>query len=306
MRLSWRLKLDHTYTMCKYIIVTPAHNEEAFIEETAKSMVSQTVLPLKWIVVDDGSRDQTGQIVERYARDFSFIQLVRQARDPERNFARKVFAFNRGFAEVQDLNFDFIGNVDADISFGPKYFENILQEFDADPQLGISGGIVYTKFTKQFMSYDKTLDSVGGKVQLFRRKCFEDIGGYRALKYGGIDATAEIMARMKGWRVRKSLENRAYEHRPTGFAYGKPLIAKMYEGRRFYSLGYDPIFYLLRCIYRMHEYPFVLGSGAALLRYLYGMMCREPVVLPSEVTSFLRTEQRSKIKQALRFWAHEK
>jgi biofilm PGA synthesis N-glycosyltransferase PgaC len=291
-------------TIGPYVIVTPAHNEEAFIEETAKSIVSQTILPLKWVVVNDGSVDRTQQIIEQYARRFDFIQLVNQPRDPERNFARKVFAFNRGLAEVQGLPFEFIGNVDADISFETNYFRNILQELAADPALGISGGIVYTKFTDRFLTYDTTLDSVGGKVQLFRRRCFEDIGGYRPLKYGGIDATAETMARMKGWKVRKSLENRAYEHRPTGFAYGKPLIGKMCEGRRFYSLGYDPIFYSLRCLYRFNEHPFILGSAAALLRFLYGMIRREPIVLPPEVTSYLRAEQRTKIKQVLRFWSH--
>jgi glycosyltransferase involved in cell wall biosynthesis len=283
--------------MEKYVIITPAHNEAAFIEKTIRAMISQTVRPVKWVVVNDGSADQTGEIIKRYADGFGFIQLVNLPRDPERNFARKVMAFNRGLAEVKDLAFDFIGNVDADMSFAPPYFGNILQEFEQDPKLGISGGIVYTKFTDQFTTYDYTPDSVGGKVQLFRRACFTDIGGYRPLKYGGIDATAEIMARMKGWRVKKSMANPAYEHRPTGFAYGNPLMAKLREGRRFYSLGYAPMFYLLRCLYRLKEYPAVLGSGAAGLGYLISLLRRQPVVLPPEVVTYLRAEQRAKLKR---------
>ena len=285
--------------MYKYVIITPAHNEESFIEETAKSMVSQSEPPLIWVVVNDGSVDGTGEIINRYAERFTFIKVVNQARDPERNFARKVHAFNTGLKEIQHLDFDFIGNIDADMSFGPDYFENVLREFDNDLGLGISGGIVYTKFTSRFVTFDHTPDSVGGKVQLFRRKCFEDIEGYRALRYGGIDATAEIMARMKGWHVRKSLTNRAYEHRPTGFAYGRPVVAKFCEGRRFYSLGYDPLFFFLRCIYRLREHPFMVGSAAALLRYFYGMIRRDPIVLPSEVVAYLRSEQRAKIKRML-------
>ena len=147
--------------MSKYVIITPAHDEEAFIEKTINSMISQSVLPVKWVVVNDGSADQTGEIVKRYADRFEFIQLVNAPRDPERNFARKVMAFNRGLAEVQNIDFDFIGNVDADMSFEPPYFGNILQEFEKDPKLGISGGIVYTKFTNKFATYDHTLDSVG-------------------------------------------------------------------------------------------------------------------------------------------------
>jgi glycosyltransferase involved in cell wall biosynthesis len=289
--------------MNRYVVITPAHNEQQFIERTLRSMVAQTVRPQKWVIVDDGSTDATAQVVARYAAQFSFIELVRKTRDPERNFARKVLAFNRGLEAMHGVAFDFIGNVDADMSFEADYFERILKTFEEDPHLGISGGIVYTKFTREFKTYDHTLDSVGGKVQIFRRQCFDDVAGYRPLKFGGIDATAEIMARMQGWTVRKSLTTPAYEHRPTGFAYGNPIAAKMCEGRRFYSLGYDPVFYLLRCLYRVTEYPFVLGSGAAWLRYVYAMVRRETLALPSDVVTYLRREQRKKILQHLHFWS---
>ena len=287
--------------MPTYVIITPAHNEEEFIEQTIQSMVCQTVRPHKWIIVNDGSVDGTGKIVQEWANRFGFIQLVNLRRDAERNFARKVIAFNRGLEETRGLDFHYIGNVDADISFEAPYFENILREFEADAALGLGGGIVYTKFSNEFVTYDTTLDSVGGKVQLFRRKCFEDIGGYLPLKYGGIDATAEIMARMKGWKVRKSLTNRAFEHRRTGFAHGRPLKTMLRDGRKFYSLGYEPLFYLLRCIYRLRDYPLVVGSGAALVGYLWSMIRREPIVLPPDVVQYLRTEHRTKLKQALGF-----
>ena len=285
--------------MDSYVIITPAHNEEAFIEKTVTSMISQSVKPAKWVVVNDGSVDHTGVIVQRYAERHPFIQLVNLERDPERNFARKVIAFNRGLAEVQTFDFKYIGNIDADMSFEPNYFENILREFEADPNLGIGGGIVYTKYTDEFLTYDTTLDTVGGKVQLFRRECFEQIGGYLPLKYGGIDATAEIMARMRGWTVRKSLSNVTYEHRPTGFAYGNALTAMMREGRRFYSLGYSPLFFLMRCLYRCKDYPPILGSGAALLGFVNSLLRRQPIVLAPEVVNYLRAEQRTKLKRAL-------
>jgi glycosyltransferase involved in cell wall biosynthesis len=286
--------------MSAYVIITPAHNEEAFIDQTIRSMIQQTFRPLKWIIVNDASTDRTREIVEECTRDHPFIKLVNRDRAAGRDFGKKVYAFNRGLEELRNLSYDFIGNLDADITFEPQYFENILREFEADSKLGIGGGIVYTKFRNSFATYDDTLDSVGGKVQLFRRKCFEDIGGYRPLKLGGIDATAEIMARMKGWKVKKSLENQAYEHRRTGFAFGKPLAAKLCDGRKFHSLGYDPLFYLLRTIHRLGDYPFILGSGAELLGYLWSMIRRNPLTLPSEVVDYLRMEQRTKLKRLLR------
>jgi glycosyltransferase involved in cell wall biosynthesis len=283
-----------------YVVITPAHNEQDFIERTLDSMVVQTVRPLKWVIVDDGSTDGTAEVVARYAARFKFIELVRKTRDADRNFARKVAAFNHGLARLDGLPYDYIGNIDADMSFGPDYFERIMAKFDEDAAIGISGGIVHTKFVDEFKTYDTTLDSVGGKVQLFRRQCFEDIGGYRPLKFGGIDATAEIMSRMNGWKVEKSMTTPAFEHRPTGFAYGNAINIKVCEGRRFYSLGYDPFFYLLRCIYRFREHPFLLGSSAAWLRYVYGMLRREAIALPADVVSYLRDEQRAKIRRQFR------
>jgi glycosyltransferase involved in cell wall biosynthesis len=283
--------------MSHYVIITPAHNEGDFIEETIKSMVAQTVPPLKWVIVDDGSVDNTADIIKNWAKRCDFIETLTLQRDQERNFARKAIAFDAGFQTIQNLAFDFVGNVDADMSFEPEYFQNILKEFALDQKLGISGGIVYTKFVDKFVTYDTTLDSVGGKVQLFRRECFESIGGYLPLRQGGIDTAAEIMARMKGWSVRKSVVNRTYEHRRTSFAWGKPLMAKMREGKHFHSLGYAPVFYLLRCMYRLKEYPFLLGSGAALYGYVNGMIRREPFALPKEIVAYLRREQRAKVRR---------
>jgi glycosyltransferase involved in cell wall biosynthesis len=287
--------------MSNYVIITPAHNEGQFIEKTIRSMIQQTVRPLKWVIVNDASTDHTGEIVETYVRNHDFIKLVNRTREAGRDFGKKVYAFNCGLEKIRDLSYDFIGNLDADITFESLYFKNILEEFDADPKLGLSGGIVYTKFRKEFVTYDNTLDSVGGKVQIFRRQCFEEIGGYLPLKFGGIDAAAEILTRMKGWSVRKSFANRAFEHRRTGFADGRLLKTMLRDGRKFYSLGYAPLFYLFRCIYRLKDYPLLFGSVVSLTGYLWSMMRRDPVVLPVEVVQSLRHEQRMKLKQALGF-----
>ncbi len=280
-----------------YVLITAAHNEEDFIEKTILSVIAQTHRPLKWIVVNDGSNDKTRERVESKVQGYDFITLVNLERAGGRNFGRKILAFNRGLEEVQYLDYAFVGNLDADISVAPDYFGNILDEFAADRRLGLAGGIVYTKSGATFVTYDQTLDSIGGAVQVFRRQCMEDVGGYPVFEQGGEDAAVEITARMKGWKVRKFPENRAYEQRRTGTANTGILRSKVREGSRFYSLGYGFLFYALRCLYRLPERPLVLGSTAALFGYLKSMFQGLPVNLSGEVVSYLRAEQRKKLRQ---------
>jgi len=220
-------------------------------------------------------------------------------REHGRSFGNKVLAFNRGLAEVRDIPWNYIGNLDADISLAPGYYENIIRELERGARLGVAGGIVFTRIADSFATDDNTLDSVAGAVQLFRRSCFEAIGGYVPLPFGGIDAAAEIKARMHGWIVRKFPENRVYEHRRTGTATARPLASRLHEGRLFHSLGYGPLFYFLRCLYRLGDRPKIIGSTAALGGYLMSVVRRRPIVLPPDAVSYLRAEQREKLRSML-------
>lgn len=285
--------------MGRYIVVTPAHNEALLIEKTIESMVVQTVKPVAWIIVNDGSTDSTAELVAKYKARHSFIQLINVTRSGDRNFSNKVHAFNQGLAFAKHFSYDFIGNLDADISFAPDYFQQLLTEFQQDSTLGLAGGMVASYIDGEFVGQDVSLDSVAGAVQLFRRSCFEQVGGYVALPLGGIDAAAEIMARMKGWTVRTVPELSVHEHRRTGSATARPLGARVREGRRLYSLGYTWWFFCFRCIYRSLDRPRIIGSGAAIVGFLLGMLRREPLVLTSEVVRFLRAEQREKLLRKL-------
>lgn len=289
--------------MPNYIIITPAHNEEAFIEKTIRSVIQQRIRPIKWVIVNDASTDRTAEIVRRYTPDHSFMELINVERAAGRDFGNKVRAFNQGLTRVRDMDCEFIGNLDADISFLPDYFERILQEFEKDPRLGIAGGMVHSCTNGEFISQEVSLDSVAGAVQLFRRDCFKDTGGYAPLPYGGIDAAAEITARMKGWNTRTFPALRVLEHRRTGSATAQPLASRVKEGRRFHSLGYGLLFFTMRCLYRLMQRPKILGSGAALVGYLGSMMNGEPVALSPDVVRFLRGEQRTKLKRVLRLSA---
>jgi poly-beta-1,6-N-acetyl-D-glucosamine synthase len=287
----------------KYVLITPAHNEEKFIEKTIVSIINQTHRPMKWLIVNDGSTDFTSKVVEKYLPEYEFIEFINVERNRERSFGNKARAFNTGIDKLNGVDYDFIGNLDADIFLENDYYANIIQLFAENPKLGLCGGMIYTTVGNAFVTSDQTIDSVAGAVQLFRKECFIDIGGaYMPLPYGGIDAAAEIMAKMKGWLVEKSTENKAYEQRQTGTATNSPIIACYRLGRRFHSLGYGLIFFGIRCIYRLGDPPVVIGSFVTLLGFVSSIIMRRPVVLPENVVKYLRREQRLRVCRLFLPW----
>jgi poly-beta-1,6-N-acetyl-D-glucosamine synthase len=282
----------------KYILITPAHNEEAFIEKTLASMVAQTMLPERWVIVDDGSTDRTAEIVEGYAERFPWIELVQRPQRLDRSFAGKVHAFNEGLEQVQPLQFEIIGNLDADLSFEPDYLEFLMRKFAEDPRLGVAG----TPFTEG-ARYDSARDSfegenhVAGGCQLFRRRCFEDVGGYISNPAGGIDWIAVTTARMKGWKTRSFPEKRFHHYRGLGTAGRSGIAASFSYGEKDYYLGGSPIWQLFRVVYRTTKQP---AEALALLSgYCWAAMRRTRRPVTSDLMRFHRREQMMKLKTIL-------
>lgn len=281
----------------KYVLITPARNEEAYIRKALDSVTSQTQPPLRWIVVDDGSTDRTAEIVEAYAKRFPWLELLRRPQHVDRTFAGKVRAFNAGFERVVDLEYDVVGNLDADISFDPDYFKYLMRKFSSDSKLGVAG----TPFT-QDGGYDSAKDSfegenyVAGGVQMFRATCFKEIGGYIPVRGGGIDWIAVMTARMKGWKVRSFAEKRFHHYRTLGTAEMTPLGAAFDYGRRAYSLGSSPIWHFVRGVYRMIKPPLILGGAALLCGYWMSAIKRAPRPVSTEMIRFCRREQMQKLR----------
>ena len=285
----------------KYVLITPAHNEETFIEKTLDSMVAQTALPERWVIVDDGSEDRTADIVARYAQRCPWIELVQRPKSLDRSFAGKVHAFNAGLERVRSLEFDVIGNLDADLSFDPDYLSFLMQKFDQDPTLGVAG----TPFTEDG-GYDTARDSfegenyVAGGCQLFRYRCFQEIGGYVANRAGGVDWIAVMSARMKGWKVQSFPEKRFHHYRSLGTAEAGLLGASFEYGERAYYLGGSPIWHLFRSLYRMTKKPLFTGGVLLMAGYVSAAVRRTPRPVSREMIRFHRREQMRKLRAILK------
>ena len=273
------------------VLVTPAHNEATFIERTLISVIHQNVTPIKWVVVSDGSTDETNQILQRYENEHDWIECIKLPPRSERHFAGKVHAFNIGFDRVRHLDFDIVGNLDADISFDdPDYFAYLLDRFVEDPQLGVAG----TPYREGGIQYDYRFsrkEHVSGACQLFRRECFESIGGYVPLKVGGIDLVAVVTARMKGWTTQTFTAKFCMHHRRMGSAKSNIITATFKGGYHDYLMGVHPAWQLCRCLYQTTRKPIILGGVLLLVGYAWAMLTRAEQPVSVEFVRFRRMEQ---------------
>jgi len=285
--------------MLNYVLITPARDEARFIELTIKSVVAQTARPLKWIIVSDGSTDETDDIVSKYAAEHPWIELARMPERRERHFAAKVFAFNAGYAKLCELNYDAVGSLDGDISFDEGFFAFLLQKLDENPGLGLVGAPFQESSGKTYDYRFASLENVSGACQLFRRQCFEDVGGYTPLKEGGIDHVAAITARMKGWKTRTFTEKACLHHRKMGTARHGYFGLWFKNGTKDYSFGNHPVWELFRMCYQMANQPFVLGALLLGAGYFWALMVRHERPIPAAMIAFIRREQMRRLRSAL-------
>ena len=284
----------------KYVLITSARNEQAFIIETLASVAAQTQLPECWVVIDDGSTDRTAEIIADYAKNLPWLTLIYNPKREGRNFAAKANAVNTALAQIQGVEFDVLGNLDADVSFEPDYMEFLMRKFSANPKLGVAG----TPFTQEG-GYDSTRDSfegenfVAGPIQLFRSDCFREIGGYVASPAGGVDWIAVMTAKMKGWTARSFAEKRFHHFRSMGTADRSPVAALFAYGQKDYYLGGSPAWQLFRVTYRLVKKPYLIGGLALLGGYVWAAIKRVKRPISPELVRFNRAEQMKKLKGIL-------
>ncbi|MGO9138312.1 MAG: glycosyltransferase [Syntrophales bacterium] len=291
-----RSQFEHKIHDNKYVLITPARNEEAYIEKTIQSVLSQTVLPEKWIVVSDGSTDRTDEIVQKYVAQYPWMGLIRTPERKERHFAAKVHAFNAGYEKVKNITYDILGNLDADLSFEADYIEFLLDKFSKDPELGVAGTPFIEDASQPYDYRFTNIDHVSGACQLFRRECFEAIGGYVPIKGGGIDWVAVTTARMKGWKTRTFTEKTIFHHRTMGTGKGNVLMARFRLGKEDYYEGSHPLWELFRSIYQMKFNPFIVGGLFMLFGYVAAFVQRMERPVSPELMTFYRKEQMQRLK----------
>jgi glycosyltransferase involved in cell wall biosynthesis len=287
------------------MLITPARNEAAFIAGTIRSVIAQTLRPQRWIIVSDGSTDRTDSIVADFARTHDWIELLRMPEHRDRQFAAKANCFNAGYTRLHGRDFDYVGNLDADITFEPDYFAFLLAQFVALPQLGVAGTpFVEDQAKPGEHSYAHGLanrEHVSGACQLFRRDCFEAIGGYVPVKGGAIDWIAVTTARMQGWQTRTFTGKVCLHHRPLGTGNNRALLVPFHYGRKAYYVGGHPLWAVLRGAFQMRRPPWVIGGLLFQLGFFWALVTRTPRIVSAELMAFHRAEQLGRLKALFPF-----
>jgi glycosyltransferase involved in cell wall biosynthesis len=283
-----------------YVLITPARNEAPFLPSLIESVVAQTVVPKLWVVISDGSIDNTDNILAAAAQRYSFIRFLRLSGGTVRGFGAKARAFQAGLTVLGDTSYSFIGNLDADVSFGPRYYERLLIEMGANLRLGVISGVCWDKTATGFKCVTISTNHAVGATQFFRRRCFEEIDGYRPTSVGGVDSLATLTARMKGWQTHAFPDLPFYHHKPVDSAGGRSAIRISYRaGMTEYHIGSHPAFAVAKAIRRWRSRPLVFSVFVRLFGYFRLYLSSVKRDAPDDLVAYLRTEQLALLRRRI-------
>jgi|CXWL01.1.fsa_nt_gi glycosyltransferase involved in cell wall biosynthesis len=282
---------------CGYVLITAAYNEGAYIGATIEAVLAQSITPHKWVIVSDGSTDNTDAIIMWYSERNDFIEYIRREKSGESpSFVSKVCAIQAGYRILSVTAYRFIGVLDADITFGKDYYERVIGKMHEDTKLGMAGGFIYEPRGDSFTSRPSNRrTSVAGGIQLFRRECYEAIGGPMPLPYGGEDWICEVLSRKSGWAVTAFPSIVAYHHKPSEARRGA-LKDAIRLGRMDYVVGSHPLFEVFKCIRRFRERPVLLRALFRLLGFTWCGIRGERKTVSSEIVEYLRQEQMYRLR----------
>jgi len=304
----------------RYVVVTPARNEEQYLGLTIQSMLSQTVQPLKWIVVDDGSTDKTPEIIDRAAAHYSWIDALhvsnrgsavqhsqalstgetKTSRGARAQMAKEIEAFYRGYEKLAVNDWDFVVKLDGDLSFAPEYFEQCFREFERDTKLGIAGGAICHPEPDGTLSTEKNPGfHVRGATKIYRRACWDGIGGVR--RGAGWDTLDEVKANMLGWSTRTFEHLQVVHHRFTGSANGTWGNA-VKNGVWSYIAGYHPIYILARSLRPLVERGSLVETGGLLYGYASGYFQGTSQAEDKQLIQYLRDQQIRRLLNRETMW----
>jgi glycosyltransferase involved in cell wall biosynthesis len=290
-----------------YALITPARNEAVNLRRLIDCVVSQTHPPVRWVVVDDGSEDGTNAIAREWAERVAWMEVVEMPPHRDRSFAAKAQCFNTGYARLGGVACEVVGNLDADVSFDADYFEFLMRQFAADASLGVAGTVFREPggYSSETGSFEGQVHVAGG-VQMFRRRCLEEVGGYVPNPAGGVDWIAVTTARMKGWKTRAFRDRFFFHHRKLGTAERGVLRSAFSYGEKDYYLGNAPVWQLFRVGYQLARPPYLAAGSALALGYVSAALRGIPRAVSPELMRFHRAEQKAKLKAILASLAHLK
>lgn len=273
----------------RLVVISPCRDEAQLVQFTLDSVVKQTYLPHLWIIVDDGSRDRTAEIVERYAAKYPWIRLIRWERGGSRQLGPGVVnAFCAGLEALGDEPFDVIAKLDCDLEFGAETFAAILRLFD-DPKVGMASGTTLLLLKGELVPERCEDYHVPGQAKFYRRECFRDLGGLQCVY--GWDVIDETDARRHGWVTRNDPQIIIIHHRLQGATFGA-IRGRVIWGRCAYAIGSHPLFAIARGFYRMAEYPWLVG-GLAFIWGFFGSYFEPNLqrLTDQDLVQYLRKEQ---------------
>lgn len=285
---SWVFNRYMTQSV-KYVIVTPVRDEEKHVEATIESVTRQTILPTEWVIVDDGSSDKTGTIIDQYSARLQWIRAIHR---PDRGLRKSgggvIEAFYAGFGALHCNDWEFIVKLDGDLTFSPDYFDKCLERFSRDAELGIGGGGIHHSIGGKSKLEVNPRFHVRGATKIYRRPCWEAIGGLWAAS--GWDTIDELKANMLGWRTYSFEDIPLLHHRLTGSADGL-VRDRVKHGVACYASGYHPLFVAASCLWRLIQKPYIVGSAAICFGFLKGYLADLPRVNDTRLIHYVRTQQ---------------
>ncbi|MEM6942541.1 MAG: glycosyltransferase family A protein [Pseudomonadota bacterium] len=276
-----------------YALISPCRNEAQYMRRTLDSVLAQTLPPARWIIIDDGSTDETPAILAEYARAHPAIRIVTRADRGHRAVGPGVVdAFYAGY-ETLDRSYTYIAKLDLDLDLPPRYFETLIERMEAEPRLGTCSGKPYMRIAAGTLVSEKCGDEMSvGMTKFYRRSCFEEIGGFvRGVMWDGIDCHK---ARSLGWMAESWDEpDLRFEHlRPMGSSQKGVLTGRARHGAGQWFMGSDPLYYAATCVFRMTHPPLVLGGLAMAWGYLNAWMAGAPQQEDRALVKFIRAYQR--------------
>lgn len=284
----------------KYVVVTPVRDEREHIEKTIHSMIEQTVRPLEWVIVNDGSTDMTGEIIDQYAKKHSWIRVVhRDNRGFRKAGGGVIDAFYDGYQSLQEKNWDFIVKLDGDLSFASDYFERCFEIFKKNKKLGIGGGTIYNLIKGNPVIEEGPLFHVRGATKIYRKECWEGIG--KLINAPGWDTLDEVKANMLGWKTMSFNGIQVIHHRFTGQADGT-WQNWVKNGRANYISGYHPLFMIAKCIKRIFERPYLISAIGLSYGFVSGYWKSIPQIEDADLIKYLRKQQIRKLTLGDSIW----